>query len=301
MTLSRRAFQKGLLGMMAASTLPECVLARSTSIPVTAVDCHAHVFKTGLPLADVRRYAPDYNATPEDYLKQLNENGVSHAVLVQPSFFGTNNSYMLAALRQYPERFRGIAVVRPDVSWDELRELNEAGVVGVRLNLVGAQNPPFDSEPWPKLLKQLADLDWQVEVQAEAHRWPALLGPLLNSGVKVVADHFGKPDPARGVDDPGFRHLLEKGRSGRVWVKLSGSYRNGDGAIGAKLPFAAIPLLRENLGLEHLVWGSDWPHTQFEKVADYRKVRAELDAWLPDPADRNAVLANTPLKLFHLI
>jgi len=39
-----------------------------------ATDCHAHVFKRGLKLADVRRYAPDYDATPQDYLRVLDEN-----------------------------------------------------------------------------------------------------------------------------------------------------------------------------------------------------------------------------------
>lgn len=101
------------------------------------------------------------------------------------------------------------------------------------------------------LLKRLADLNWQVEVQAEARRWPELLPRLLKSGVKVVADHFGKPDPKLGIDDPGFRQLLTAGNTGRVWVEISGPYHNG-----ADLPAAAIPLLRENFGLDHLVWGS---------------------------------------------
>ena len=92
------------------------------------------------PAADVRRYAPDYNATPEDYIKVLDANGVSHAVLVQPSFLGTDNHYLLDALRRYP-RFRGIAVVQPTIRSDELRALDEAGVVGIRLNLIGAPDP----------------------------------------------------------------------------------------------------------------------------------------------------------------
>ena len=263
-------------------------------MPAGAIDSHAHVFKRGLPLAHARRYASDYDATPDDYIKQLDANGISRGVLVQPSFLGTDNSYMLGGLRQYPERLRGIAVVDPGISRDALRDLDKAGVVGIRLNLIGAPNPALDAEPWPQLLKALAELDWQVEIQAEAHRWSALLGPLLKGGVKVVADHFGKPDPARGVEDPGFRHLLEQGRTGRVWVKVSGSYRNGAG-----LPAAAIPLLRDAFGTGHLVWGSDWPHTQFEKTANYAKVLAELATWFPDEGERRAVLVDSPRKLFR--
>jgi predicted TIM-barrel fold metal-dependent hydrolase len=218
-------------------------------------------------------------------------------VLVQPSFLGTDNQYLLDALRRYP-RFRGIAVVQPTISSDELRALDEAGVVGIRLNLIGAPDPQLDIEPWPALLKGLSELDWQVEVQADARRWPILLLPLLKAGVKVVTDHFGKPDPALGVDDPGFRHLLSTGRTGRVWVKLSGAYRNGDGPVGERIAEAAIPLLRDNFGADHFVWGSDWPHTQFESVAKYPTLRASLDAWLPDPEERRTVLVHAPVTLF---
>ena len=289
--VTRRTFHAGVVGLVTTGTTGGTAIAQSK--PMTAIDSHAHVFKKNLPLAANIRYAPDYDATSEDYIKFLDENGMSNAVLVQPSFLGTDNSYMVDALKRYPDRFRGIAVVRPDTGRDDLRALAGSGVVGIRLNLIGAQNPAFDAEPWPTFLKELAALDWQVEIQAEARRWPELLGPLLDRGVKVVADHFGKPDPKLGVDDPGFRHLLKAGGGKRVWVKISGSYRNGDG-----LPLASIPLLRDSLGLERLVWGSDWPHTQFETATNYRTVRGELDAWLPDAGDRKIVLLDTPRALF---
>jgi hypothetical protein len=104
-----------------------------------------------------------------------------------------------------------------------------------------------------------------------------------------VTDHFGKPDPALGVDDSGFRHLLSTGHIGRVWVKRSRAYRNGDGAVGDRIAKAAIPLLRDNFGVDHVAWGSDWPHTQFESVAKYPILRARLDAWLPGPGKRRTV------------
>ena len=93
MKLSRRDFGRGLLG--AAAVLAGAKGAVAQQGGATAVDCHAHVFRVGLPMADVRRYAPDYNATPTDYLKMLDASGMSHGILIQPSFLGTNNSYTL--------------------------------------------------------------------------------------------------------------------------------------------------------------------------------------------------------------
>jgi len=300
MTLTRRLFQTGALSMVGGSVLARRGAAQDGPETLQAVDTHAHVFRRDWPLADTRRYAPGYDATPEDYLAVLDAHGIAQAVLVQPSFYGDDNRGLLDALARAPQRLRGIAVVRTDEPPETLKAFAAQGIVGIRLNLIGVADPDFAAPSWQRLLRSVADLGWQVEVQAEARRWPSLLPPLLDSGVRVVADHFGKPDPALGIDDPGFRHLLSAGRTGRVWAKLSGSYRNGPGETGERIARAALPLLKDGLGLERLVWGSDWPHTQFEGVASYDRVRAQLDGWLPDPAERRIVLQETPRALFGL-
>src|SRR2546427_11271202 len=80
------------------------------------VDAHTHVFERDLPMVPDRRYTPDYDATLKDLLAHLNAHRIDQAVLVQPSFLGTDNSYMLAAIAQAPDRLRGIAMVAPDRS-----------------------------------------------------------------------------------------------------------------------------------------------------------------------------------------
>ncbi|WP_347563254.1 amidohydrolase family protein [Variovorax paradoxus] len=71
-------------------------------------------FVSNLPLAPQRRHAPDYDATPAEYLGLLDAHGISHALLVQPGFLGADNSFMLRALRACPDRLRGVAVVHPE-------------------------------------------------------------------------------------------------------------------------------------------------------------------------------------------
>jgi predicted TIM-barrel fold metal-dependent hydrolase len=297
MTLSRRDFHKALLGATAAVMAARAAAAQPTAI--TAVDSHAHVFRRGLPLADVRRYAPDYDATPEDHRRVLDAHGVSHGVLVQPSFLGTDNSYLVEALKSDPQRLRGIVVVRPEISLEDLRTLDRLGVVGLRLNLIGLPDPPLDQEPWPTLLHHAADLDWQVEVHVEARRLPRLLAGLHAAGVKIVVDHFGRPDAQLGVDDPGFRDLLAAGKTGRTWIKVSAAYRNAAGERGDEIARQAMPLLRDSFGAERLLWGSDWPHTQFERTVSYEKTRAMLDRLVPDAKERQAMLVAAPAELFR--
>ena len=115
----------------------------------------------------------------------------------------------------------------------------------------------------------------------------------------MVVDHFGRIDPALGIADPGFADLLGFGRGGRVWVKLSGAYRIGSGEAGRQTALQAAERLRGAFGARRLLWGSDWPHTQFETQASPAEARRDLDAWVPDPAERRIVLAETPVELFR--
>src|SRR3954453_3718265 len=126
--------------------------SRAASGGVVAVDTHAHVFTRRLALAGDRRYAPSYDAPAAAYLGMLDRNGMSHGVLVQPSFLGTDNSYLLEALRREPRRLRGIAVVAPETAPNELRRLDRAGVVGLRLNLIGQPDPDLTNETWRRHL-----------------------------------------------------------------------------------------------------------------------------------------------------
>ena len=303
---TRRAFNTGLLAMLGSTALAGCgtTSPREPAARITAIDTHAHVFERGLPLANARRYAPAYDAPLSAYLAQLDAHGVSHGVLVQPSFLGVDNSYLLAALKQAPQRLRGVAVIDPVAPETLLTQMNAEGIVGIRLNLIGAPDPQLTSPVWQAALARLHALGWHVELHVEARRLPALLQPLLEAQVNVVVDHFGRPDPALGVEDPGFTALLAAGRTRRVWVKISGAYRNGGNGTdgrGEAIAQAAMPRLKDALGLDRLVWGSDWPHTQFESQISYDKMWAFTSVLLPNAADRKQVLVDTPAQLFRFV
>ncbi|CAB3746604.1 amidohydrolase family protein [Paraburkholderia solisilvae] len=276
----------------------------ATHPPLAAVDSHAHVFIRGLPLAPQRRHAPEYDATLEAYASYLQPNGVSHAVLVQPSFLGTDNRFFVEVLKRYPARFRGVAVVAPSAGDAELDALAQAGVVGIRLNLVGLPIPDLSRPAWRNLLSHVNALGWHVQVHRAAADLPAIIGPLLEHRCTVVVDHFGRPSPDAGERDPGFRYLLSVASTGRVWVKLSGAYRSvpadsvhdADGAeLGARL---AAPLIAA-FTPARLVWGSDWPHTEHRQQVDYDATRMALERWVPDAAQRETILTRSPQTLYR--
>ncbi len=268
-------------------------------LPGAAVDTHAHVFHQGLALADTRRHTPDYDATLAEYLDLLDAHGMSHGVLVQPSFLGTDNSHLVQALRAAPARLRGVAVVALDITDTELQDLAGAGVVGIRLNLVGLDSPALQTPAWQSLLARVNALGWHVEIHLQAARLDGVMPALLAADCRIVVDHFGRPDPALGVSDPGFQYLLRQADSGRVWVKLAAPYRNWGAAACAASGRLATQQLLDAYTPERLMWGSDWPHTEHRHLASYAAATQWLDAWIDDPAQRRAVLADTPLQLFQ--
>ncbi|HXZ10507.1 MAG TPA: amidohydrolase family protein [Paraburkholderia sp.] len=266
---------------------------------ITGIDSHAHIFVQGLPLAAQRRHAPDYDATLGQYLDHLEVQGMSQGVLVQPSFLGVDNSFLAAVSKRYPRRFRGVAVVDPDVADAELEVLNAAHVVGARLNLIGLPLPDFHDRRWSALLSRLNALRWHVEVQARAADLPYVLDMLLMHRCTVVVDHFGRPDATLGVNDPGFRHLLSKASSGDVWVKLSAAYRSVEGSCGTENGIALAAALLDAFGAQRLVWGSDWPHTQHRHLIDYAAAANALQQWIPDEAARRTILTTSAAELFR--
>ena len=265
---------------------------------IGGIDTHAHIFRPDLPMAAGRRYAPTHAAKLSDWLSLQDGAGFSHGVLIQPSFLGTDNSFIEAALRAHPERLRAVAVVDPGVPEEELDRLAALGFVGARLNLVGREVEDYAAAPWQAFFRRLAARRWQVEIQRRFDDLAAIVPAIAAAGNTVVVDHFGLP---QGGIDPGnrdhraFLDLLR--RTPGVWIKLSAPYRAG---LTPELAARSLDLLREACGGFHrFVWGSDWPHTQHEAETGYAAQVARFHALIPDPAERARILVGNPAALFQ--
>ncbi|MEG3115188.1 amidohydrolase family protein [Salinicola sp. 4072] len=273
-------------------------MTQLASVALTGVDTHAHIFHQGLELAGNRRYSPDYDATVEQYLAHLDHCGLSHGVLVQPSFLGTDNRHLVDALRRFPQRLRGTAVVARDVTEETLDELAEAGVVGIRLNLIGQPLEDYRSASWRTLFAKVARLGWSVEIQRGVEDLGEIVPQILQSGVAVVIDHFGLPDGEIDPANSDHRTLLSLLPSEAIWIKLSATYRSRSTPAQAR---RSIERLRDAYGHgDRLVWGSDWPHTRFEAHTDYDAQFSLMETLLPDAAERRKILIDNPARLFGI-
>ncbi|MEM1307661.1 MAG: amidohydrolase family protein [Pseudomonadota bacterium] len=264
-----------------------------------AFDTHTHVFHDDLSMVAGRRYTPAYSASPEMLLTYLDTHHVSGAVLVQPSFLGTENGFMLEALANAPRRLRGVAVLAANTSADDIRRMHAAGVRGHRFNLLGrdidTELGPEQRDAWAAIIALFRELGWHVELHDRAHRLVPVMRWLIDSGVRVVIDHFGLPDADRGRNDPAWRTLIEHASSADADVsfKISAPYRLGgvDACILART-------LMETVGPEHLLWGSDWPWTQHEDRVDYSDLVSRYDGWIGGASDVAAAIDANARRLF---
>lgn len=266
------------------------------------VDTHAHIFTQELNLIRAGEgYVPDYDATLATYLGKLRSHGFTHAVLIQPSFLGSDNSHLLQAVRQHLDRMRCIVIAKPSTPLGELKRLKEGGAVGVRLILFVVPQPDFRSRAWTTFLRNITDLDWIVEIYSPASLLPILTPTLIGHGCRLLIDHYGRPDPNLGEKDPGFRHLLRLSEGGKVWVDISGPYRNGDGLLGEELSVGYLSSLRESFGLERILWGSDWPCVRFEPWNSFDSSCVFLGKVISKHKERKVVLWETPAALFGFV
>jgi predicted TIM-barrel fold metal-dependent hydrolase len=264
------------------------------------VDCHVHVFDPArFPYEPDTFYAPSGQelGTPARLAGVLDAHGVAHALLVGPnSGYGTDNRCLLDAVAGGAGRHRGMAVVPIDTTAVELAALSRTGVVGVTVN-VALLGTAFYADAG-RLLADLAAVDMVAGVQVTGDQFVVLAPLLERSGVRVVVDHCGRPEPAAGLDAPGFRELLRWGRAGRAVVKLSGCvkvshepYPHAD-----LLPF--VRALVDEFGPDGCVWGSDWPFLRMPERIDYGPLLTLLAEQVPDEAVRRRILWDTPCRVF---
>lgn len=264
------------------------------------VDTHAHIFNQQLGFVHAGEgYIPDYDATLETYLGKLDRYGLSHGVLIQPSFLGDDNSNLLAAVAAHLDRLRAIVIADPDAPREKLEDMVRQGAVGVRLILYGDEEDYGDGR-WRRFAETLATMDLIVEAYGPASGLADAGGHFLDAGCRMLLDHYGRPDAALGAGDPGLKRLLRLAETGRVWFDLSGPYRNGAGAAGEGLSVGYFSTLKAAVGLDRLLWGSDWPCVQYEPHENYESAWCFLHRIVPDPAERHELLWSSPARCFGL-
>lgn len=228
------------------------------------IDAHLHLWVIDpeqYPWQPIGGYVPEKEASLARYLDSMEEARIDRAVLVQPTVYGWDNSYLLACRNSHPETFKAVVLVDPfsTTAADTMVHLAEKGADGLRINL---QLQPL--EQW-----NCASL-WDLFSACEKLRMPVCFqttpdyfGLIKQIGNKyqfhIVIDHLGRPAPDSKPTDPGFQALLALSDLPNVFVKLSGL--NYYSRVPA--PYAdtwdLVKAVKAAFGPERCIWGSDFP------------------------------------------
>jgi predicted TIM-barrel fold metal-dependent hydrolase len=278
--------------------------------PAGVCDCHTHVVgdTTRYPMVSDRHYTPGL-ATHDDLLAHMQRTGIQRVVIVQPSFYGSDNRCMMDSLARLGDAGRGVAVLDEGADDALLAQLHAGGVRGLRLNVesAGVQDVRVVEKPLRYWSARLAPLGWHLQMYASLQTLVSLAPMLPTLAVPVVLDHFALVPAGTPVADARFRALLDVLASDRVYVKLSAPYRVAKQDEVQSSLSVAQAFLQANPA--RILWGSDWPHTNREpgksahQVSRYRDIasatlRAGMDTWLPTAELKAQVLVNNPARLY---
>jgi len=311
MKLSRREFASITLGSLAGLALSQRASAAAAAMPAGAIDCHNHIVgpQSKYPMAANRTYTP-----PEASVAQLKalrvETGAARNVIVQPSFYGFDNSCAVDALKELGNSARGIAVVRQDVSDAELQRLAGIGFTGVRLNFAtaGVRDPKAAIDAINGFAPRFVPLNWHIQINTELPVVAAIASTVSTLKVPVVFDHMANLEAEKGANQPGFGALVELVRAGNTYVKLSAPYN-----LSKKADYSdVIPLARALIAAraDRMLWGTNWPHPgnvrglPFGEISPYQKINNPnlvrvLEQEVPDAAMRKMILVDTPARLYR--
>lgn len=192
---------------------------------------------------------------------------------MQPSFFGTDNTELLAALGSLDEeRFAGVAVLDETASVEQMGALVAQGVRGLRWNLVeGGALPAVERSATMAFLQRLVAAGMHLEINLEGVRLGTLLPQLAPHVRRLALDYFARPSNEADADAALLAAIRAARRHTDILLKFSAPYR-------ASMGPSFCEALANILGPGRVVWGSDWPFTRNEGSVSYAQMVERRDA-----------------------
>ena len=266
------------------------------------IDTHLHAWllsSNDYPWNPLATVAPDYAWPIEDSIEVLDNHGIDAGVLIQPSMYAFDHSYVISCIRKYPDRLRLVGMVDPrsPTLETDVQKLARLGFCGLRLApMLRPDLSWYNNAQTDRLWRAAADTDMILGLLLAPHQMEEAVKSIERfPSATIVVDHIARPDQMSGTIPEA---LLTSARYKNVYVKLS--------ALGfmSSLPYPHpdaqqwIQTIYDEFGPDRMMWGTDTPLSQ-----DPDRVSAALD--LLDQAlprissnDLDKILGNTAAHLF---
>jgi predicted TIM-barrel fold metal-dependent hydrolase len=273
------------------------------------IDAHVHVWTpdtSHYPLA--RGYTKESmkprSFTPDELFKHAKPAGVNRINLIQMSFYGFDNRYMLDMIDLYKGTFVGTAVIDPHAAAPdkEMTSLTQKGVRAFRIHPSLSKQPPakwLQPAGYAKMfaagarnnqaMSCLIDPDALPEVDRMCRKFP---------DTPVIIDHLCRIGVKGTIADEDVKALCDLAQHKRVMVKVGAFY-----ALGKKKPpyTDLAPLIEKVVkafGVKRCMWETDCPfQVDRDKYQDsIDLIRKHLDFLTAE--DKSWLLRRTAEELF---
>ncbi len=246
----------------------------------------------------------DVEAPIENEVAVMRDFGLKYTVLVNPRFFGWDNSYIAYSLHRYPRLFVAHGLLNPQESDlpGRLRYwIREQGFQGMRFSPIYHPNSTWlnSKEHYP-LWREAERLGAVFNYYILPQQMPMLEDMAERfPGVKIVVDHLGKPDLKAADPWAEFRKMFRLKRFPQVWVSASEPYEL---SLTKQFPYRdTYPFFKatyEEFGGKQLIWGTGYPRPRWELPMDkeLQFVDEALDFYTP--ADRELLLGKNALRIW---
>jgi predicted TIM-barrel fold metal-dependent hydrolase len=241
----------------------------------------------------------------ENQVEQMKEFGLKYTVLVNPRYFGWDNSYISYSLQQYPKLFVAHGLINPEdpnVAGRLRYWVKEHGFQGMRFSpIYHPKSTWLNSKEHYPLWKEAERLGAVFNFYILPHQMPMLEDMAGRfPGVKIVVDHLGKPDLKLDDPWPEFRKMFRLKKFPQVWVSASEPYEL---SLTKEYPYRdTIPFFKatyEEFGGKQLIWGTGYPRPRWELPMDKELefVDKFLDFYTKE--DRELLLGKNALRIWR--
>lgn len=277
-------------------------------VPSGAVDAHCHIFGAGhlFPYAPERKYTP-CDAPKEQLFALRDFLGFEKNVIVQATCHGSDNSALLDALESSNGQARGIATVKRDVTDEQLQNMHNAGVRGLRFNFIKRLVDFTPKDELMEIATRIAPLGWHVVVYFEAIDLPELWEFFTTLPTIVVVDHMGRPDVSKPVNGSEFELFIKLMQDHpNIWCKVSCPERlsvTGPYALsGEQSAYTdVVPFAKRIVETfpDRVLWGTDWPHPNLKNHMPDDGLLVDFIPHIAPTADlQQKLLVENPMRLY---
>ena len=288
------------------------------TVPLGGVDPHAHVKDMDLDGVTGGVLYPSQGLT----LWQVPDGDLLSAV------FRGYNDYLAEFCSPYPNRLKGIAMVNVDSVADGVQELERVAKLGLAGAMITVRPMlRYDHPSYERLWAAAQDLDMPLSLHTGTLRWRPDLGGVDQSAVAVSTREVAPRESIAAMIFSGVFERSPKLKVGAVEFEISWApyfmnlmdnfhTQRASGIKERRFKGGALPSdffrtnifigfqedalgieLRHHVGVDALVWGSDYPHAE----STFPRSRAILDQILEGiPEEEQAKIAGgNTAKLYH--